>query len=729
MKKIMGILMVLITIIFPTSLKANADSITLINKGESIELTNAIIKSDDDFFISLDDLKSINIEYAKIDEQHLRLGLINSKKYSVYIYIDDKIFDGNNIYENAVLIEDGITYVSLNAIAGEYSDANHTTIERSKNYISLWINDYTTDTYWLTYKVDDNIEINENGLTVDLYYGSSSNTVAIQGTGEKPKPEARFGVNMTTFPSDSDVYHLGHTSVIKQKTYTFTNDNRSYTWSYDVKRRTGGNSGGGASSNGSSVFGFIVDTDKYMGGVQSYYSNSMSATVTLTKADITEFITVSGTVTIPAQENNLGFHVIAEGDSTIERTADGNYLVHRKHVDSSFGVIEVGNTTSSYELKLVPNQDYEIYVRFENGKYVRQTIKYENLVEDKILDFNSFEESKTIKGTIKLPDDITTLSDLSSSSVSAIDGEITLQSDTAPYYIVSKTGFMLDLENRTCDFTLVDDMDLGNGYIYFRLHGLYQEVYPAGVYVSNDKTGYVIDEANVVSSGTEGLVLTLSKGKVIETVIDYTAEKYSEGEHYILIQENNNNALDFDQCDLFVYGDRFETEYDLDNAYCKVRHKAVIPYDKSKYISCLLMYYGNLQYPLYYDTETTTWSDEFSKADILINSSLEAVFEGYKPATAVRIDDGTLYENNLTYCAKFSTIGDFDYLGATRYVAYYGENNQLLHLESALKNYKVRLNSVEDIELDSTYYPLAREIKLFIWHDNLKPIAEVCLIK
>lgn len=758
MKKIFGFLFALMVVVCSFSLSASADSLVLTNKGELVELKNGIVKYEETFFISLDDLETINIGYAEIDENCLRLGQINGK-YSVYIYLEERIFDGNDTYENAVLIENGITYVSLNAIASQYSYAEHTVLESSKDYISLWINDYTTDSYWLTYEIDDSVEIDEDGLTVDLYYGTKKNVVINVSTGGNPLPEERYGIDTTTVPSNSDVHKLDYTTIIEQKTYTFTDDNRDYTWSYDIQSRSavsnggissnsGGTSGGssstgsigsssssgvsggsGATSNSSRVFGFIVDNDKYMGGVQSYYSYSNSAIVTLSKKDIIEYVTVSGTVTVPTQEKNLGFLVIAEGNRTIERTANGNYLVHRKHVDSCLGTIEAGASTVSYELKLVPNQDYEIYIRFEHGKYVRQFICYDDLTEDKVYNFDEFETSKTITGTIKLPDELTSLTTLAGTSVDYITGEMTLQSDTAPYYIISKTGFTLDLEEKTCDFILVDELGLGNGYIYFRLDGLYKEVYTAGTYVSNERIGYTKDDSNVVLSGTEGLLLTLSKGKVVETVIEYTAENYNIGDNYILIQENDGTRLDYNECHLYVYGDRIETEYGLDDIYCKVIYKAIIPIDKSEYISCLLMNYGNDEYPLYYDTESSTWLDDFSKADIITNSNMNEVYAGYKPAIAVCIDGGTVDEEKLTYWADYITVGDFDYLNATRYVAYYGENNQLIHLERTPKDYQARYTYYEYIELDSTYFPLAKEVKMFIWHDNLKPIAEVTMIK
>jgi len=757
-KKIIGFLFLVVMVVFSSALVVSADSITLTNRGETIELTNAIIESNDTFFISLDDLEKINIGYAEIDEYCLRLGKINGK-YTVYIYLDDKIYDGNDTYENAVLIENGITYISLNAISSQYSYAEHTVLDSSKNYISLWINDYTTDSYWLTYAVDDSIEIDENGLTVDLYYGSKKNMAVISTAGGKPLPEERFGIDMTSYPADSDIHHLKYTTVKEQKTHTFTNDNRTYTWTYDVVSRapisgggissnTGGSSGGasttgpingsssssgvsgggGAASNSSRAFGFIVDTDKYMGGIQACYSYSNIATVTLTSNNIIEFVTVSGTITVPTQEKSLGYQVVAEGNRIVNKTSNGYYSITRKHVDTYTDAIASGECVASYELRLVPNQDYEIYVRFANGKYVKQFIGYEQLTEDQIYNFDNFEESKTIKGTIELPEDVVSLTTLDGTSVEYISGDLILQSDTAPYYIISKTSFMLDLENRTYDFTLPDDMGLGNGYVYFRLDSPIEEVYSAGTYVSNERIGYTKDDSNVVLSGTEGIVLTLSKGKIIETVIEYTAENYNVGDNYILVQENDGTKLDYDKCYLYVYGNRISVESDLDKAYCKAIYKAVIPADKSKYISCLLMQYGNGEYPLYYDTETTTWLDDFAKADIITDESLKEIYNGYKPSNAVLVE-GTLHSKYPSYSADFTTIGDFEYLNSTRYIAYYGENDQLLHIESESKDYQVGHISYEDIDLNATYFPLAKEIKMFIWQDNLKPIAEVTIIK
>lgn len=758
MKKVFGFLLIAISIIFSTSLMANAETITLTNKGKAVELTNAIIESNGTYFISLDDLNAINIGYAELDEYTLLLGRLNGY-YKCYVYLEDKIMDGNETYENSVITQNDIVYVSLDAIANDYSISDHTNIDNTTDSISLWINDYTVDSYWLNYKVDESIEIGDEGFTVDLYYGTRRNSYISGGSGGRPLPEAKFGIDMTSYPSDSDVYDLNKATIKNRITHTFTNENRKYTWTYDVSKRpaisnggissnSGASGSGGASSTGpigggsssgmtggsgavslgTSVFGFIVDNEKYMGGVQSTYYND-TATVILDNNDLCEYVTVSGTVTVPTQETSLGFQVIAEGNRIVEKHSNGYYTIRRKHVDSFTGSIEADASTSSYELKLVPNQDYEICIRFANGKYVKQFIGYEDLTEDKVYNFKDFELSKTITGTIKLPDNITSLTTLDGSSVDLITGDIILQSDTPQYFIIYKTSFDLSLENKTCEFTLADDMGLDDGYIYFRLDGNYKEIYSAGVYVSNDKTEYVIDKASVVPSGTEGIILNIANGKVIETIVDYTAENYNVGENYILVQEDNNTKLDYDNCNLYVFADRVNPEYDLDEVNCRMTYRAVIPSDKTDYISCMMMFYGGYEYYLYYDKETSTWVDDFEKADILTQESLTEVFEGYKPAIAVCVDFGTLDEESKSFAADYITIGDFDYLDSTRYIAYYGENNQLLHIESTPKDYRACYTEYETIELDTTYYPLSKEIKMFIWHDNLKPIAEVTIIK
>lgn len=751
MKRLLGALFVMVIMFFSTSLMVSANSPTLYNKGEAVELENAIIRKDYDYFISLDDLEAINIGYKELDEYSLVIGKLKGY-YKSYVYLEEKIIDGNVLYENAVLIENDKIYLSITAIAETYSE--HISFDFVTDKVSLWINDYVTDTFWLNYSIDESIEIDENGLTVDLYYGSKKNVVYYSGGG-RPLPEEKGGVDISSIPSESDVHKLANTTIKNRKTHTFTDEDRIYTLTYDVVSRVavsnggissndgsssggsssgapvagGGFGGGGASSGNSRVAGIIVDTDKYLGGVQTYYSYSNTADIVLTENNIFDFVSVKGSITVPIQEKDLGYTVVAEGQRIENRTSLGTYYVQRKHVDSYSGIISAGESGSTYELKLVPNQDYVVYIRFDNGEYIRQYVEYEDLVEDKILNFADFKKSKVVSGKIKLPNDISSLTGVNGGLYQNISGTITLQSDNRPYYIVDATEFTLDLESKSCDFILADDIGMNNGYIHFRLHDDLEEVYSAGVYVDNTNIGYVIQEASIVSTDTQDLIITLAKGKTIETVVEYNAENYSVGVFYALVQDETKKT-DFDGTLLYVYGNRVNSEYDLDEPCCKMTYKAVIPYDKANYISCLLFQYGNYEVPLYYDAEIATWVDDFSKSDIISDASINKVFAGYKPAVAVKvrgnIDDNT---TGLMYNADYTTIGDFEYLGATRYVAYYGEDNRLLHLETFPADFRVGYVENNEVELNQIYYEIAEEVKMFIWHENLKPIAEITKIK
>ena len=700
MKKYFCIMFSLLILTVSAVALASNNAVTLINKGETITTTNSIIKQSDNYFISIDDLNLINLGYVQYGESRYGLGRLNGD-YKCLIYTDTGILDYEKNYENAVIVENNIVYVSLNCLIDIYSENKETNIDTENDILTFWINDYKTTTYWITYEIDNSIPIDENGLDVTLYRGFISNSSDSSGGGN---PELFYGEDLTAYPSKTDVFNMGRNhSIISSENHIFYDNARTYTIHYDSSDEN--------TYRNRNTAGIKADNDIYIGGTYEIL-RQRETIVTLTYDDVIEYVTISGTISIPVHTQDVEYTVIAESD----------------FVDMKSGTISAGETDVSYELKLKPDLDYKVYIRFRNGEYIRQSVDVENITSNKTVNFNNFTAANEITGTIKLPTDISCLTDVySGKTIETLHGTITLQGAEEPHYIVNKKSIDLIISDGYADFILRDDVGLESAIVSFRFHNSAKEIYEAGVYYDNSTIKYVAEEGRFISTNTKDIALNIVKGKLIETVIDYTAQNYTVGDNYILIQDDSENKLGYDSCPMRVHGGIISRNYDVDNVNCRVTYNAVIPCDKSDYISCLLMSYDD-EYPLYYNEKTKTWQDDLFHADIITSTTLAEMFDGYKPVTAVKIK-GDLDETELVYHANFATIGDFDYKSATRYIAYYGEDNDLIYIDVESKDYYARKVLYENIKLDNKYYPLAKTIKMFIWTDSLQHLSKVMYIK
>ena len=758
MKKLVSIfsmLFIIMVLSLSTSVFASSPSVTLINRGEQIELVNPIIEKNDDYYISLDDLNSINLDYEQYEENIYGLGQLNGPlKYT--FYLDSGILEYLQSFENAVFVENNIIYLSLDILIDIYSYDNATSLDYPNGILSFWINDYKTETHWVTYKIDNSIPISEDGMEVILYKGFKR--FGGYGIGSAvPQPETFEHVDTTYIPTKTDVFNMGFDHSIKtSETHTFYDNARSYTVWYDIAVRqsygggihgssssssssggaaVGGSSAGGSSSgggggmmvNGNNTVGIKVDNDKYIGGKYDTLSTTKE-TITLTLDDCIEYLTISGTITVPEHLEDLGYKVIAEANNRSVLQENGAYRTSRDFVASQSGIISAGETTATYNLKVKPGaSSYIVYVRFDNGEYIRQYVIYDDLAENKVHNFDNFVVSKEITGKIKLPEGVTSLTDAWNNVSNNVYAYITLQGATAPYYKVQEIDVFLDTTVGYADFVLRDDIGVENGYISFNIYGGFREIYQSGVYYDNTTTKYIAEDGKAIPTDTKDIVLNVVKGKVLKMNVNCVVN--SNVMVSLNIVDNAETVPNADGLKLFVEAYEIDRLYDDDNYANTSVHIATVPEDSSYYLF-KLKDADCIDNPAYLNKDNI-WVFGLESPVILSDADLEngisTVHKGYDPPTPIEITYYG-YSTNEGHDYGFVVNSLFDY-EATIYVAYYGENNQLLHLETTPYTFEHN----EDYELyfnfDSKYEPLAETIKMFVWTDNLRPLSNVKSMK
>lgn len=743
MKRVVA-LFLLIVFSFSTltfSVIANDSSVTLINKGEVITTTNPIIEKNGDYFISAEDLNLINVAYIYYDGNDYGLGKLNGP-YKYSFNTETGILEYERVYENAVFVENDLVYVSLGALIDLYSVDKETNIDTENDILKFWINDYKTTTHWITYQIDTLIPIDEDGLEVTLYKGFKRNMVVAKGTG-RFYPEMFEGSDLTDYPSETDVYNIGQSHTIKSsERHIFYDNARSYTIFYDEKINTGyrpggsysssgvmsasstggsssGSSSGGASSgggsgvsiNGSSTAGIKVDNGTYVGGVYRRV-NDAETLVELQLDDVIECKTVSGSITIPTHTEDVEYTVIAKSKGGSTPT----------FIDLQSGIITADETIAAYELKLKPNLDYDITVRFTDNNFFRKSVEISDITSDKVVDFNDFVVSNEVTGRIKLPSDITSITDVYNNSLDTLYIHLRLQGSEGQHYIVDRKDIELSVEDGYADFVLRDDIGIENAIVSFRVNSDAREIFDGGVYYDNNTIKYIAAEGTPISTNTKDIVLNIAKGKAI--TIDVNCDVYSRTEMYLdIVRSEAESSLK--DCPLYVEAMETDTLYEDENYTHTLRFTAVIPDE----FPCYRPYMKdslNLDYITYLGANNE-WVSNKDYSLITREENLTTHYKGYDPATPIEITyHGESSDNGHVYDYYVDSLFDYD---ATIYVAYYGENNKLLHIESRPQTFESYTYYELYFTFDSTYEPLAEEIRMHVWTDKLRPLSDVVKMK
>jgi len=539
---------------------------------------------------------------------------------------------------------------------------------------------------------------------------------------------------------------MGHFHSVKQSTtHTFYDDSRSIELYYDkVVRKpytsTGGSSSsaGGSSSSGASsssgggafvlpgydTAGIMMDSDAYVGGAFEQISNQIT-NVVITAEDGFEPVIISGTVTVPIRNHIIGYSIIAEGNNRSEINENGAYSTKRDFVTSVNGELDKFYKTVDYKLRVKPNLDYVVYVRFNDGYYVRQYAKFDDLKEDKVQNFSDFQKSKSITGQLILPSNITSFSDFYGNSIASVYCYMTLQGSAAPYYVVQEIELEITPDIDSVSFEIYDDLGIENGILSYRIYREVTELYESAVYFDGSAEEFVAENASVIPTDTKDIEFKMVKGKVVE--LEIRCELNSGIDLYLAYgnyTSNPNSLLTSIQGHQTDYTSNtlggYRATYSFIMPDNSINNRYYYPYIKDIHCPSDKLYCGGLR--------------KWEKAPANYHSIPESetfnsiyTYSGYDPAIPVEVTyNGYSADGEKVY--EFMVDSCFDY-DATIYVAYYGENDTLLHVETRPQTFESFMNYELYFNLDSTYEPLSEEIKMFVWTDALRPLSKTITMK
>lgn len=738
MKKLLGLIGLVITITCGACItaSANMNSIDLFtNRGQNSIVINNAIDGENDWFVKLNDIREINLDYSWIDGDTYSLGR-EEGPLEYTIIADEGIIEADEVYENAAIIKNDKTYVSVSVLAELFSYPEKTVIDLKNGIVSLWINDYTTETYWANFEVDESIPISEEGLETTLYFGRK--TMTSIGVGAAiPFPEKFEGVDTTIIPDDTDIFNMGYAHSVKQsETYTFYDNARTKEIYYDVVVRQPYTSSGGSSSGGSSMggsaggvggyytAGYKIDNDACVGGNFEKISNQI-INVTITAEDCFEPIIISGTVTVPTRSNSIGYSIIAEGNNRSVLENNGTYVTKRDFVTSQTGELGSTETKIDYILRVKPNQDYVVCVRFDNGYYVRQYVLFDDLVENKVQNFNNFEKSKSITGQLILPSDVTSFTDHYGNTIDSVYCYLTLQGSEAPYYVVQEIELELTPDMDSVSFELFDDLGIENGIISYRIYREITELYESAVYFSGSSLEIEAEKASVIPTDSKDIEFNMMKGKIVEIII--RCEVNSGIDLYLAYGDITSNP---DELVTNILGHQVDYASNTSGGY-KATYNFIMP-DNGMNNLYYYPYIEDIHCPndRLYCAGLSKWektpTDYYSIPESTTTTS-NFKYLGYDPAIPVEVSyNGISINGEKVYGFMVDSCFDYD---ATIYVAYYGENKKLLHVETVPQTFDAYMNYELYFTLDSTYEPLAEEIKMFVWTDALRPLSNAITIK
>lgn len=746
------ILAILSLLIFNTIYAyAEKDTFTLYNKNVEVQLSYPVITYNDEEYIAIDDLKSINLN-TTIYEDFISVYRLYGMENGCDLSLNDNIIYGEkHNYENASIVIGGERYILLIALTKEFSDT-HTTNYVSKS-INIWINDYTSDTVYGTLTIPENIDVPLSGFEVTVYYGTRRNIAWGSGESYGPTYLGYKGLNTKTVPNITDLTglkseHRPDINIVNSTTLSIPYGKSSAQYNLDIVVRrkltdingksialhasggssAGGSSGGGGSSsvNYSNLIGYIIDNEKYIGGDNSTISISpdyiSNKTVDFT-LNCTEKNYITGTITVPEHSTDLSYTVYAEGNRRIE----GNNIT-REFVGATSGTIQVDQLTSDYKITVLPEKTYYVYVVFSNGEYIRKSVEVDKFIFSSTVNFDSFEKSNIVTGIIKLPEGISEYKTYHGDAIENISGNITLQSVEEPHYYLDIENFDIDVSTGYADFTLVDDIGAKNAVMYFTLDDNIVDLYGGGNYKDNTKSVPNVKYASTISTSAKNIVLNIETGKTISVTGQYM-QNALDGEVYAIVQPDKTSHLGIWDAELLVYGDRISnTQNDIGR---EIKYQFTLPSCYNNYILEIVRYYDDEL--IQYISDNFDFVDNINEAKVLSGTdSISFACKQYEnPVPFDVILENITHDNGYKLDYYINNPWDFDYENnISVYVAFYNLQGKLNKISGDTYSLYAHSKGLITIDIDDVDYELASKIDLIVWEKGtIRPLSTKYNIK
>ena len=494
------ILIMLINMLLPLSAFAEG-TITLYNHDEELYLTNDIETYNNHYYISVDDLYELELNWELSDSLY-----IESYYNELIIYPETSIIElnGNSmLFQNPMKEIGGIKYVSLDLIAMVFSGI----YEITDNSIYLWINTGQSYTARGTISLPNDEVAPVGGIEILVFYGRKKSMS--QGSG-------------SNYSEDISGLEIGYSGITKPTT---ANNEIEYSiYKYAEKYVTipeGKNSVEYALGipyvYSGCYLGYEVDTDTYKEiHTEKFYRNSGIMNFEI----YSNTVTLSGTVTLPEiAEKDVKFTVYSE--------------VYTERMYSYDGIISAGTNFAPYSMQVGKHDDYSMSVVFADNEYKRifkqETITVKD-TEVANIDFET-QKSNIVSGTLKLPDNMVLDED--------VEATVTIQSRKVPYYYLDSENIVITAGSTSEDFTLYDDMGCGSVICYYELQSDNDELFSFGHY---NKTGTTVvnDNASKITFNeniNQNIEITLIKNTSVEVKINlpdgYVAESNIYGNIYL----------------------------------------------------------------------------------------------------------------------------------------------------------------------------------------------------
>ena len=706
----------------------------IINNGCEVALNNKLLYKHDQYYIALQDIKKINIDYIDY-KRNISFSLINGPRTAMLEKSDNIIYGSNGDYPNAYLTYNNIDFVSLNALLMEYSPNYSYCIDG----INISINDYTDVTYYGSVILPEKTEVPQEGfpLTVYLCYVSGTN----KSSGGGFNGDISYKGIHTNIPNATNLYgEPKQMSVIEEKEIVIPYGQKTALYEINGKTRRSystGHGGGGSGGTGRYCIGYRIDNNIYVGGdykeVPYCATNNTSCYYDIVAEKFDSKAYISGKIIVPEHSSSLSYTVVAEGNRKLLDNGDGSYSFHRDCTFICKNIIAENETVSNYSMLVKPYSNYDVYVVFDNGEYVRQTQSIKMYEEDVTVNLKCLEKSKTFSGKIKLPDNMDAFYDFDGEETS-VSGQITLQSITEPYYYIDRFDFTLDSEKKSAEFQLFDDIGVDSAVIYYELNGNVKNVFPYGDYKDNSDIAYCLKDAATLTDSTDEMIINIPKGRTVFTTVEYENVNITEyNDIYLLPLKRNQDKVSFENSDIHLYAREIDSVFD---DTVTIIYACTLPINADFYTVCYRpcdsSYYGD-KITLYGNPRG--FFGELEKAEEYKNTeNADIWFRGYSPNVPIElIDDTEMYLDEQTgkYYKEIClwNYSDFAIENFDMYFAFYDHDDKLICLTKEHDTIEAHGKLWKDIYFEKEDADSAEYIKCFIWQENLNPVSLPVYIK
>lgn len=712
-----AVCVILCYILINTANVLAADTV-LFNKGEKVSLNYPLIQDNGEYYIAIEDLKSINLSHDGSEDKEMYIFKQYGERYAYTLSITGNYFKGDNeIYENVTVLKEGIRYIKLQPLAEVFSD----TYLETDSTIELWINNYLTQSFEVTVNLD--VPAPEEGFAITLFSGLNDSTI-----DPYPFPSGGGGGHTsyrgtyTNIPDATDMTGTGKIYLKNMQTITKTipYGESSVTVSFDVERTQ-------YQDYYDTYIGYYVNNKYYWdGGYRGFdflYNGNRNISFT---TSCVEKKYINGTVTVPEHDEALSYTIVAEADRTLNYYDNGSYDVSRSHTFKTNGTLAENETTQNYSLAVLGDKDYYVYIVFSNGEYIRKSVEVENLTEDTKVDFNSLSVSNKVSGTIKLPEDF------ECSEPSTIMARVFLQSAAAPYYYLDEKTVHIDAETKSGDFTLTDEMGVENAIVYFYLWDTKGEVlegiYDAGVYKNNEECVANVKYATTISPNSSNIILNAIKGKTVAVTQRVSGcDLYSGTSDVYLLLQKSVNASEADAQEVELYYTDRETISENETEKTET-YTFVVPEGYSYYILKYNHFYSNSNI---YVTENENLTEDIMKAKVysVDNTSVNVSYSGYEPDIPFEVMNFA-FDKETGLRIELQNKYDKIYSNNVRcYIAFYDSNEKLSKVTVENTSIGGRSYVPLDLTLTESDYNAAEKIRLLIFDEKLRPLATETLVK